>query len=185
MTKGLLIDADSFGMKKLESEVYDAIVDGGLQVISSRDTELERELRDADRALFSQLKKAAKICDVCSSSVSKKIQQMTILRSDKKILSNDVAVLAGAIVSRTNTLITKDGNLKKDFKACGSIDQKTQCRHRIDLPSNSSRKVITPPHASSPGKPPRGTPKKKVRELLEQVCCSPINCNCLNGGPTC
>ena len=56
---------------------------------------------------------------------------MKILEGEREILSNDTAVLAGAIVSRANTLITKDDKLKKDFKKCASINRNTSCKHRI------------------------------------------------------
>ena len=185
MTRALLIDADSFGIKKLGPEIYSAIEHDGLQVISSQGTDLERELKGADGKFFSILKTAARTHEVCSFSVTKKTQQLERLQSSGGLVSNDCAVLAGALISRANTLVTKDGSLKADFRNCRLIDQRTSCAHRLPLPPNKCRTVITPPHPSSPGRPPKGTPSKKTTELLRKARCSPTSCNCINGGPTC
>ncbi|MGC6497403.1 MAG: type II toxin-antitoxin system VapC family toxin [Candidatus Puniceispirillaceae bacterium] len=185
MTKALLIDANCFAAKHLPELIHEAIKEEGLQVISSQGTKLETELKNADKQFFSTLKSAARILEICSFSVQKKTSEIEELERMRYIQSNDTAVLAGAIVSRANTLVTKDADLKKDFKKCASIDQKTGCKHRIDLPANSCRKVITPTHAAGPKWPEKGTPARKVRKLLAEACCSPVSCNCVNGGPTC
>ena len=184
MIKALLIDADSFVDAHLPDEVLDAI-ENGFKVISSQGTKLENELKGANKKYFSELKKAARILEFCADSVKKKTRQMKILEGEREILSNNTAVLAGAIVSRANTLITKDDKLKKDFKKCASINRNTSCKHRIALAANANRKVITPPHEAGPKRSRKGTSKKKVRELLAEASCSPVSCNCINGCPTC
>ena len=90
---------------------------------------------------------------------------MKILEGEREILSNDTAVLAGAIVSRANTLITKDDKLKKDFKKCASINRNSSCKHRIALAANANREVITPPHEAGPKRSWKGTSKKKVTDF--------------------
>ena len=184
MIKALLIDADNFADAHLPDEVLDAI-ENGLKVISSQGTKLENELKGANKKYFSELKKAAGNHEVCAGSVKKKTRQMKILEVEREILSNDNAVLAGAIVSRANMLITKNDKLKKNFKKCTSINLNTSCKHRTALAANANRKVITPPHEEGPKRSRKGTSKKKLRELLAASSCSPVSCNCRNGGLTC
>ena len=71
MIKALLIDADSFADAHLPDEVIDAI-ENGLKVISSQGTKLEKELKGANKKYFSELKKAARILEVCADSVKRK-----------------------------------------------------------------------------------------------------------------
>ena len=79
MIKALLFDADSFADARLPDEVLDAI-ENGLKVISSQGTKLENEVKGANKKYFSELKKAARILEVCADSVKKKTRQMKFLR---------------------------------------------------------------------------------------------------------
>ena len=127
MTKALLVDADSFSYRHILPEIKEAIKTDGLKIISASGTEFGNELRQADEQWYAQLKSAARICELCQSSVAKKIVQLEQLIADREIESNDAKTLAGAIISRANTIVTKDRKLKCDFKKVKSVDQKTVC----------------------------------------------------------
>ncbi len=182
MIKALLVDADSFSLGHILQEIKRAVFEDGIQIISASGAEFGDELRQADKRWYAQLKSAARICELCQPSVAKKIVQLEQLIADREIESNDAKTLAGAIISRANTIVTKDRKLKCDFKKVKSVDQKTVCCHRIDLNVCGPQKVITPPHGAARKK---GTKPKDIKRLLNDARCSPTSCNCINGGPTC
>lgn len=182
MTRAVLVDADSFSYGHILPEMKEAIRKEGLKIISASGTKFGDELKGADKKWYAELKRSARILELCQSSVAKKIVQLELLIANQAIESDDAKALAGAIISRANTIVTKDEKLKRDFKKVRLVDRKTVCCHRIDLNPCKSQKVITPSHGPFSKK---GTKSKDIKRLLNAAECSSVSCNCVNGGPSC
>ena len=163
MMRAILIDANSFSRGNMRAEVADALCLKSLKAISSKDTILDDELWDAGAGLYRELLRNNKLIYVCTESVKKKTKQLKEI-----VRSNDPHVIAVAIASSANILVSNDHALGDDFKNCKSLDQKTGCKPNKQLGRNKDRKIIC-----------KTTSRKDVLRLLSTASCKTNRCPCM------
>ena len=179
MTNALIIDTNMFG-KDFRPEVYDAIMNDGLKVVTSENGTLEEELIRANIDLYVELGSAGKLHFMCSKSVEKKQKQLLKLAKSAKLQSNDHHVIALAMVSCANTLVTNEkAKLINDFKDIKDIHNNRL--HRLNcitdnrLGSKSTQKVIRKDSPNS----------REVKKLVRKAKAVGYCCECINKGGGC
>jgi hypothetical protein len=163
MTKAIILDASCFSGNNLRNEIKAKIRCGDLVPIWSKSGKLAKELKQADFIRFREYAKAGKCYCVCNICVERKTNH---LKSNCKLESNDGHIVALALVSGANTLVTNDCLLIKDFKDCNEIDKSSRCRTRQG--TKISRKVI---QTSSPS-------SSEVSRLLREATVKYKHCLC-------
>ena len=149
--RALIIDASVFG--ELRSEVSKA-VKNKLKIVISEGGKLEKELRKAKPERFSEYKRTLRFYDeICNECVEEKIEQLELVdreainrKTTRLLRSNDSHVIALAIISGANVLVTADQDLQEDFGKCNSIDNRANREKRNGFKRNNlqpDRKVIT------------------------------------------
>lgn len=176
MTKALIIDANSFG-KNLHDEVLKALRTGKIKAILSRGGKFEDELRTANMKRYAEYRKQNIFHYVCDVSVKRKYKQLKQQKSTNPQLykSDDPHVLALAIVSAANTLVSSDRHLCDDFKQCEKIDQESGCLPNQGLPTTGKRKLIMSKGSLDNKKTSRIIKNAKAKSCRCQ-------CQCMNGG---
>ena len=134
----LIVDANVF--RDLRPEIKDAIINRNLKIIISKKGLLESELRTAKKTLFREYKRQKKFYDtICNESVERKMKHLEYLKQKQDLLcSDDAHIIALAIVSGANVLVTEDQKLIDDFGKCNDIDRQSECTSRERI----RRKVI-------------------------------------------
>lgn len=172
MRGAILIDANSFSKGKMRQEIEDKLLSGELVAITSLGTKLEDELLEANTQFYINLRRASRFITICPTSVENKIKQ---LEDNPNFKSDDPHMVAVAITSAVNVLVSLDEDLAKDFKNCRSLDQQTKCRNNNCLGKNvKTRKVI-----GKKTRPP------DVNRFLRIARCRTKECPCIKLGQTC
>ena len=174
MSGTILIDANSFSKGNLRQDIEEKLFSGELRAITSLDTKFDKELSKAASQFYSNLRRAYLFATVCNRSLKNKTRQ---LKKNPSLKSNDPHVVAVAITSAVNVLVSTDVKLAKDFKNCRKLDQQTPCRSNCHLGNNKSRKVIR-----------KTTRQSDVRKFLCIASCKTTHCPCMDpssGGRTC
>ena len=171
MNGAILIDANSFSKGNMKQEIEDRLLSGELAAITSPGTRLERELSRAASQFYSNLRQAGRLIVICPRSVRNKTRQ---LKASNELESDDPHVVAVAITSAVNVLVSDDKPLAKDFKNCRKLDQQTRCRRNSHLGNKDTRKVIR-----------KTTKQKDVDKFLCMASCGTTECPCIKLGKTC
>ena len=166
----LIIDANSFSEKKLSSEFKNLILKYDLLLVWSDDGQLSDELKSANKKRFVQHSIAGKFFCVCNTCVERKAEH---LRNQNTLESNDHHIIALAIVSAANTIVTEDSKLVSDFKNCNKIDRWSKCRKR----QGKATKRIVINLAS--------TPKNIIQKKLREASAKHEHCSCSCEGRGC
>ena len=149
--KALIVDANVFA--KLRPEVRNAVRET-LKIVISKGGKLENELWNAKRERFAEYKRTRRFYDkICNECVEEKTEQLeavnrdAINRKTRRLLhSNDSHVVALAIISGANVLVTADQYLQKDFSKCNYINNQANREKSIDSkrnPIQPRRNIIT------------------------------------------
>ena len=149
--KALIVDANVFA--KLRPEVRNAVRET-LKIVISKGGKLENELWNAKRERFAEYKRTRRFYDkICNECVEEKTEQLEAVNRDainrrmrRLLRSNDSHVIALAIISGANVLVTADQNLQKDFSECNSIDNRANREKRNGFKRNNlqpDRNLIT------------------------------------------
>ena len=145
MTKAIIVDTNSFG-RQLRKKVKDALDKRKVKIVLGKGSNLESELqgkgvnpliRDEGRR-YKEFNHKRFFHFICGKSVNRKEAH---LLSKSLLKSNDAHVIALAIVSGANILVSNDTKLINDFKKCKTIDRGSNCIKRSD---NIDRIVVKP-----------------------------------------
>ena len=176
MTKAIIVDASSFG-GNLREKVKEALTKGIVKIVLGEGSTLKFELQGKgantssknESGHYREFSRQGFFYFICGESVNRKEEH---LRRLKLLKSNDAHVIALAIVSGANILVSNDVKLINDFKKCNTIDKKSNCIRRSD---NIDRLVVKP---DSPD-------DKKVMRLLKEAKVKYERCDCMINGVGC
>ena len=177
MSNAIIVDANSFG-NNLRHDIRQAITAGKVKVVIPGEGKFRDELRNSNSDLFVRYSGSGRFHYVCVKQVHEICTRLTSsrciacrgLKKCKCIKSNDAHVIALAIVSGANVLVTNDKKLSNDFKRCTKIHRNYGGDSKLKLPEDNKRKVIN----SHKG----GTPKKSVSRIISETYPSHGDGNC-------
>ena len=130
-TKAIILDTDSHG-KQLRDVVKQALYDRKVKIVLGKDTSLHREVsgknqnpkkKDEGRR-YREFSRNKFYHFICGESVNKREKQ---LRKENCYTSTDPHIIALAIISGANILVSNDRELIDDFKGCAAIDARSDC----------------------------------------------------------
>lgn len=175
---GFLIDANSFSDGNLSPEVREALRTAKADPVISPRGQLAKELRRSNAELFIEYEDAGRFALVCDSATRSKQRELTQAGAHS---SDDPHVLAVAIVSRANLLVSNDRALGTDFKGLKRIESATIRGEPDKLPK--ARNIITYP--SGKGAARKGTASANARRLLASARAYRNGCVCRSDEPCC
>ena len=168
MRKSIIVDANSFG-SNLRHDVRQAIADGKVKVVIPLEGKFREELRNSNKSLFATYSNSGRFHYICVKQLHEtckrlKSAECTACRRFRKcncIKSNDSHVIALAIVSGANILVSNDKKLSEDFKRCTKTHINLGGKRDHLLPVDGKRRVISSNET--------GTPSKSVRKIISEV----------------
>lgn len=160
----IIIDANCFSDTNLRSEIRNKIKAKKIKVILDSGGPLEKELKQANINLYRLYALGGRFYKICKKSVEKKTAH---LESLNLLSSNDHHIIAVAIISGANILVTEDLELKKDFKNCDDVDKKSNCLKRQHPPKKRSIIGVATPI------------EKTVNFLLNNAVSKYTECECM------
>ena len=193
--RGIIVDANCFG-ENLRKDVRDAVEDKKVRIIIPTDGKLRMEVRRANIEIFREYSRNRFFHFICRKQVESTIQRLRRVKCSSCkisqcgcIRSDDEHIIAAAIVSRANVIVSNDEKLMSDFENCKEIDLKYGGTNSTDMPDCGQRRIITFEKCDRKSVRSRrsahrkvGTPVKATQEILNVATFSERKVPC-NGNP--
>ena len=194
MNKGIIVDANCFG-ENLRADVRHAVESGSLRIILPTRGKLHSEVRRANTEIYREYRRNRMIHFLCKRQVTNALRRLThsrcrccgVSRCDC-ITSDDEHVIATAIVSRANVIVSNDEELMSDFENCKDIDLKFGGTDSTEMPNSKQRRIITCEKSPGDGAKKKsathkaGTPVRATQNILKMACFSAKRIPC-DGNP--
>ena len=166
MSKAIIVDANSFN-KGLSAELKKAIRNRVVKIVLPMDGKLYQEIRQSNLIRFREYAKDGTFYFVCKKQVQETIDRLIPAKCIKCrsscncIKSDDEHVIAVAVVSGANVIVTNDDALWDDFQRCDKLHLNFGGIKGHKVASSGDRKRI---HTKS------GDPSVKlVRQVLRKA----------------